>query len=1122
LAAVTGVVALALGVAMWRLSAGPVSLALLAPYVEEALSDEDATYRVFLDDVILTWAGWERTLDIRAIGVRAFSADGMVLAQVPEMAVVLSVPALARGMIAPTHLDLFAVTLRLVRRADGWIELGLGDDQDSGDVMVESLLGDLLAPPNPDREMGYMQRVTVLGARVIVTDEQLEAVWQAPSADIVLERGGRGIEAELDLILSLGESEIAVEATASHDRATGVIEAAARFSDFDPSSLARMTPRLSDLAEIRLPIAGEIGFEIGIDGQLRDARFDIDGGPGTVVIPDFMPGDPVYEIQRITARGRFAGDLRLDELAIDYGGPLVTVSGRFKGDWNQPDAVAEISVTNLPVSAVPRFWRPDIAPGGRRWALERIHDGLIPKLEMKIDLRPEDWDKSLLDRTAVVGEFSFEDGVVEYLTGLPLAEVARARGRFDAVDLHLEIQSARVGDVAVGAGTIDLTELDRADEIGRIAVSISGPLEESLRIMALPRLGFTQQLAIDPDHVSGQVVAEMTISLPLLEDISLEQMEIGATAELDNVTLAAAMLPPLLDGIEATDGKASMVLDKQGFDLSGRLSLGRVPVDVAWREHFDPGEGAARRELWVSGQLFDRDLARLGFGDDIVSGALAVSFEFLDTGGPNASGVVSVDGTAASVGLPALGWSKSVGSPATASVQLELVDQSVARISAFEAEAEDLSIRGRAELTSDGAGLEALTFERFRIGETGLAGALTIRPDGSLDVGLAGGVVDLSAIGADESRTMAAPIMISGVLDTVILSDRITAHDVTGWTLIRPDGVYEIDVKGQTLDLRDYFAANETEPMSVADEAWTLPPTMLSGTMHRVLIDDQLTIKDLRGEARYDGVRLTSARLAAVVGDTQRVDFALDPAAAGRRVLLTSDNAGAVFRALDLTDNMIGGGLRLDAVIHDDEQGGPMVGELMVDRFHVVDAPLLAKLLSIASLTGALEMLDGQGLPFDKLQAPFVYRNGGLVFDQARANGLSLGLTLNGSVELNSQIADLDGTIVPAYLLNSALGNIPVIGELFTGGEGQGIFAATYSVRGPIDDAEITVNPLAALAPGILRDVFLIFDRAPAAEAVPAEAAGQQLDGIGGSPSNDSLETLNGVAGPTGRSNISR
>ena len=121
-----------------------------------------------------------------------------------------------------------------------------------------------------------------------------------------------------------------------------------------------------------------------------------------------------------------------------------------------------------------------------------------------------------------------------------------------------------------------------------------------------------------------------------------------------------------------------------------------------------------------------------------------------------------------------------------------------------------------------------------------------------------------------------------------------------------------------------------------------------------------------------------------------------------------------------------------------------------------------------------------------------------------------------------AQIADLDGTIVPAYLLNSALGNIPVIGELFTGGEGQGIFAATYSVRGPIDDAEITVNPLAALAPGILRDVFLIFDRAPAAEAVPAEAAGQQLDGIGGSPSNDSLETLNGVAGPTGRSNISR
>ena len=57
-------------------------------------------------------------------------------------------------------------------------------------------------------------------------------------------------------------------------------------------------------------------------------------------------------------------------------------------------------------------------------------------------------------------------------------------------------------------------------------------------------------------------------------------------------------------------------------------------------------------------------------------------------------------------------------------------------------------------------------------------------------------------------------------------------------------------------------------------------------------------------------------------------------------------------------------------------------------------------------------------------------------------------------------------------MLNSALGNIPLLGDLFTGGEGKGMFAATYAVEGPRDDPDVLVNPLAALAPGILRELF--------------------------------------------------
>jgi hypothetical protein len=73
---------------------------------------------------------------------------------------------------------------------------------------------------------------------------------------------------------------------------------------------------------------------------------------------------------------------------------------------------------------------------------------------------------------------------------------------------------------------------------------------------------------------------------------------------------------------------------------------------------------------------------------------------------------------------------------------------------------------------------------------------------------------------------------------------------------------------------------------------------------------------------------------------------------------------------------------------------------------------------------------------------------------------------------LEAEIVDLEGTIVPLYGVNWAIGQIPIIGQLLKGSEGEGAFAATYTMRGPLDDATISVNPLAALAPGFVRELF--------------------------------------------------
>ena len=69
-------------------------------------------------------------------------------------------------------------------------------------------------------------------------------------------------------------------------------------------------------------------------------------------------------------------------------------------------------------------------------------------------------------------------------------------------------------------------------------------------------------------------------------------------------------------------------------------------------------------------------------------------------------------------------------------------------------------------------------------------------------------------------------------------------------------------------------------------------------------------------------------------------------------------------------------------------------------------------------------------------------------------------------------MVDVEGLIAPAYSLSRLIDVVPVIGELLTGGEGEGLLATSVAVSGSLENPEIRVNPLTALAPGFLRDIL--------------------------------------------------
>ncbi len=85
--------------------------------------------------------------------------------------------------------------------------------------------------------------------------------------------------------------------------------------------------------------------------------------------------------------------------------------------------------------------------------------------------------------------------------------------------------------------------------------------------------------------------------------------------------------------------------------------------------------------------------------------------------------------------------------------------------------------------------------------------------------------------------------------------------------------------------------------------------------------------------------------------------------------------------------------------------------------------------------------------------------------------GPLLGGTIDGLVDYARDEVHLRGTLVPLYGPNNLLGQLPLLG-LFLGGEKEGLVGITYEVVGRPGAPVLRINPISALAPGILRKVF--------------------------------------------------
>jgi len=1040
------VLGVGLGALAFRLAQGPLAVEFLSPVIEKALSPSSGAYQVRIGGTWLSLDPERRSIDIVAHDVVLTGATGETIAGVPEVALGFSLRAALSGVVAPTRIILHEPHLLLIRDADGGFQLNLTQEGEGGDKAGETnsrfaqdMLEDLAAPPNRAAPLGYLAEVSVSGGSLLVEDRKLGLSWRLPRVTVSARRDMDGASAKAAFALAVDDTVANLDGSFVYHRSERKLEAALGFGDWQLSKLARIFPALAPLAGAQMPIGGRIAFSLDTETLgLAGARIEFTSGPGTLASPD-LPGGGIA-LSGGGLRAEYdpeAGALRLAELSLDLGGPRLRASGKvlglgrdrldefiktggFKteGIGGAIDIGAEFTVHDMPAAALEKYWPQSLVPGARNWITKNIRQGSVDEAALQIGLS--------LPR--------LEPGGAPDLDLKNLAGSMRMRGL--TVDYRAPLQAVQGVD---GTAVFDQKTMTITPASGTVrSVHVTGG-----KIVISGLDAKDQDIAIDLafEGALRDVLEELDRKpFEYAKEIGIDPKEVAGGAHgrvsfkfpliqglrFDQVAftvageLAGLGVRDALFGQDLEDGSFHLDMDRTALALTGKGQLAGAPAELVWNQSLRLKDPVKSRYS-VKAVLDGKARERLKLRIPMVSlsGTVPTTAALRNFRDGRSEADISFDLEAAELGLPLLGWSKPEGAKASGQMQLLLKNDRLQRMRNAVISGAGLDIRLGASFLGTFDTVQRIDFSRFEMGDTSLTGSLTRRGE--------------------------------------------------GWSL---------QTEGARLDAAALF-----HDVGKADEKpQAEPPLAIDARIGRVMLGPGREARAVAAHLFKEGMHWQSIDVQASPQGSGQLSVHMATGAPDHPIAVSTDNLGASLALLKVSDNVVGGKFSLTGRAHDKGPDRGFTGHFEGADYHVIHAPVLAKLLSLASFASIDSLLSGEGIPFTRLVGSFSATPSVINIEKASAYGGAIGVTAEGAVDLGRDTIDLSGTLVPAYTLNSILGNIPFLGDLLLGGEGKGIFAANYRLAGPSADPKISLNPLSALAPGFLRNLFLFDPGNPAPE----------------------------------------
>lgn len=1031
-----GVIALSVVIALplliWRLSLGPISLDFLTPSLRSAAVAKDGSWHFDLDRTVLALGHGRHMVEIQAQNVRFYpgSQDNPALI-VPVVAISFNGRSLMSGILAPTAVRFEAPQIHLVRDENGHMSLGINGSSDVGPTFVLTMLDELNGDYDPQKPGRQLREFSITGAELSFEDRVSHQNLVLPWADMTIRRIPSGGVFDLSAALdsTLGGGTFRLHGAFNHDTSQWSLRVGA--GGVHLASFAGFNPSLASLNILDFPLSGTLDLNGDLTQGLQNVGFDLKGDQGKIRLP--APAGFYYDMTSASLKGSTENALKqlnISELKIALAeGPHLSATIGLDHLGESPvEITVNANYEHVAFDALKHLWPETLAADARDWVVANMGKGMMQEGTISVGAVWHPQGTGDLDVQKLTGNFKATGLTVNYITPMPQVHDGWGQASFDLKSFRIKVEGGQVAGLKVTGGDVVFTGLDKADQLAAIDLNVAGPLSNVLKLIDQKPLGYASIMGIDPAVVGGQSNTKLSLNFPLLKNLRLEDLAIKVHSDLEGVKL-----PKVFAGLDLTQGTLGLDLDAKGMDVVGPIQLSGIAANLQWRENFISKSPFRSRYALYAPDFDVKHLAALGldsppFVAPWMEGSLGATVVVTSSGKGKADVDVTADMAAARMSLPGLDWRKEVKTTGGAKVRILVDNNRIASVPLFDVVAGDLKTNGSVAFGPDGHA-KRVEFKRLDYGRTSALGSIDIAAGGALNVNLSGASFD------------ATPI---------VSSDK--------------EGEQK---KAEPKDLKPLRIAAKFKRVWLSRPGWIGD---LSATMSREL-----------GEWQNVSVR-------AKTGD-QSKDFLFEISPSGaqqRHLKLTAADAGSVMKAFDVYDDLVGGSLLVDGHYQDDKPKSPLVGTIHIEDFKVVNTPALARLLTVASLTGVEDVLKGEGVSFSNLDTSFSLQDGQMKVKDARTSGSALGLTANGDIDMERSRLYLDGTLVPFYSINSALGGVPVLGWLLNGGQtGGGLVAFNFSMKGSTDNPDVTINPLSALTPGFLRHLFDVFDGAGLHKANP-------------------------------------